>query len=361
MLWGIVSCGNIIRVLRDNSSLTKPAWIEIDLKRIFDEELFSDFVAFWLICHRSRFGLPNHRAQECIFEKWRETSRIEGVRATDQLRIGVEAAIETLGQGFLSSYKNNYLRQSLRNGTLTVQDFYQELLRLVYRIIFLLTVEERNLLHPKETANDIKSIYKKGYGISKLRDRSIKRNAHDRFEDQWQVLKIVFNGMYKGEPHLGIPALGGLFGKAQTPYLDQGTLENRFLLSAIYKLSWLKDNGCIARINWRDMGSEELGSIYESLLELVPQIREEGRTFSFANGTETQGNTRKLTGSYYTPDCLVQSLLDTALEPVLATTIRLNKDRPVDALLKLSIVDPACGSGHFLLGAARRLALILPV
>nr|WP_274709021.1 N-6 DNA methylase [Variovorax sp. S12S4] len=70
----------------------------------------------------------------------------------------------------------------------------------------------------------------------------------------------------------------------------------------------------------------------------------------------TKGNTRKLTGSYYTPDSLVQELIKTALEPVIADTVRANPERPVEALLGLTICDPACGSGHFLLSAARRLA-----
>lgn len=356
VLWGIVSNGDVLRILRDNSSLTKPAWIEVDIKQIFEEELFADFAAFWLIFHRSRFGAPTQLSHECILEKWREGSRTEGIRANDQLRVGVKAAIEILGQGFLSSVGNMGLRESLKNGSLTIQAYFQELLRLVYRLIFLLTVEERNLLHPKETTEEIKSLYYEGYGVSKLRDRSIRRNAYDRFADLWQSLKIVFFGANKGELRLGIPALGGLFLSTQTPHLDRCILENRSLLEAVYRLCWLKENGCVVRINWRDMGPEELGSVYESLLELVPQIKEEGRTFTFAGGSEVQGNTRKLTGSYYTPDSLVQSLLDTALEPVISATIRLNKEQPVEALLNLTIVDPACGSGHFLIAAARRLA-----
>ncbi|MGC4122844.1 MAG: N-6 DNA methylase [Myxococcales bacterium] len=105
------------------------------------------------------------------------------------------------------------------------------------------------------------------------------------------------------------------------------------------------------------MGPEELGSVYEGLLELVPQIGQDGRSFEFATGGQTKGNARKTTGSYYTPDSLVQVLLDSALEPVVKETIAKNPEKPVEALLGLAIVDPACGSGHFLLAAARRLAV----
>jgi hypothetical protein len=109
-------------------------------------------------------------------------------------------------------------------------------------------------------------------------------------------------------------------------------------------------------VNWRSMETEELGSVYESLLELQPQLTEDGRSLVFASdAAEQKGNQRKTTGSYYTPDSLVQALLDTALDPVLDKTESQAAD-PVNALLKLTIIDPACGSGHFLLAAARRIA-----
>ena len=109
-------------------------------------------------------------------------------------------------------------------------------------------------------------------------------------------------------------------------------------------------------MNWRDMGADELGYIYEGLLELVPQITEDGRSFSFASADESRGHARKTTGSYYTPDELVQLLLASALDPVVKHAVNAHSDRAADALLELTIVDPACGSGHFLLAAARRLA-----
>jgi hypothetical protein len=104
------------------------------------------------------------------------------------------------------------------------------------------------------------------------------------------------------------------------------------------------------------MGPEELGSVYESLLELTPRVTKEGREFTFAEGAEGKGHARKTTGSYYTPDSLVQVLLDSALNPVMDRAEASRPDAKAEALLNLSIVDPACGSGHFLLAAARRLA-----
>src|SRR5204862_4063738 len=108
-------------------------------------------------------------------------------------------------------------------------------------------------------------------------------------------------------------------------------------------------------VNWRDMETEELGSVYESLLELTPQLNGDGRHFKFAEGIEGKGHARKTTGSYYTPDSLVQALLDSALDPVL-DRVEAEAEDPAKALLSVTVLDPACGSGHFLLAAARRIA-----
>ena len=354
-LWGLVSDGNTLRILRDNASLTRPAWIEADLARIFTEGRYADFAALWLLVHESRFGKTGQLATDCAVETWRTAGREEGTRAREDLRRGVEDALLALGQGFLAHPENAALRASLVDGSLATKDYFNQLLRLVYRLIFLLTVEERGLLHPDDTSEAARRLYAEGYGLRRLRERAVKRSAHDRFPDLWEAQKIVFRGVVGGEPRLALPALAGIFAQGQCPALDNAKLENRAFLLAVFRLAWLREEAGLARVNWRDMGPEELGSVYESLLELVPQISG-GQSFAFATGGETKGNARKTSGSYYTPDSLVQVLLDSALEPVIADTIAKNPEKPIEALLELSVVDPACGSGHFLLAAARRLA-----
>lgn len=355
-LWGIACDGLRLRILRDNASLTRPAWIEADLARIFDEERYADFAALWLIAHETRFGRPDRPVDECALETWRQSGRAEGTRARQHLRAGVEDALLALGNGFLSHPENAALRTALHDGSLSKEAFFQQLLRLVYRMIFLLTVEERGLLHPAGTGDDAKELYADGYGMRRLRERAVRRSAHDRYSDLWETAKIVFGGAAAGELRLGLPALAGLFAAHQCPDLDRAKLQNRALMLAMFRLAWLKETTGLSRVNWRDMGPEELGSVYEGLLELVPQVSADVRSFAFASGGETKGNARKTSGSYYTPDSLVQVLLETALEPVIESTMSANPERPAEALLQLTVVDPACGSGHFLLAAARRIA-----
>lgn len=355
-LWGLCSDGMTLRLVRDNASLTRPAWVEVDLARIFTEGLYPDFAAAWLVLHRSRFGRTDQDPASCALENWRSAAQAEGTRARDELRAGVEAALVALGQGFLSHPDNGSVRAKLHDGSLSTDALFGELLRLVYRLIFLLTVEERDLLHLPHTSSEVRDRYAAGYSIRRLRDRAARRAAYDRHSDLWDGTRIVFRGLAAGEAQLGLPALGGLFEPGQCATLDEAKLQNRALLEALFRLGWLRSSSGIARVNWRDMGPEELGSVYESLLELVPRIADEGRTFGFAQAEQGRATARKESGSYYTPDSLVQALLDVSLEPVIRDTLSRNPQNPARALLGITVVDPACGSGHFLLAAARRIA-----
>ena len=355
-LWGLAADGLSLRIARDNASLTRPAWIEADLGRIFTEDLYPDFAALWLLAHESRFGRADDPPESCPLEVWREAGRREGTRARDKLSDGFRQALEILGQGFLSHAANRKLRSALHAGQLTRDDYFGQLLRLVYRLVFLLTVEERELLHPRDASDSARRLYADGYGLRRLRDRAVRASAHDAQGDLWEAVRIVFRSLGDGEPRLGLPSLAGLFAADECPDLDAAKLENRALLGALFHLAWLRERSGLVRVNWRDMGPDELGYVYEGLLELVPQITGDGRSFSFAGADESQGHARKTTGSYYTPDELVQVLLVSALDPVVERTVDTHPEDAVDALLELAIVDPACGSGHFLLAAARRLA-----
>ncbi len=355
-LWGLATDGLSLRIARDNASLTRPAWIEADLGRIFTAELYPDFAALWLFAHESRFGRAGEPPETCPLEAWREAGRQEGTRARDKLSGGFRQALEVLGQGFLAHAANRKLRAALHAGELTKERYFGQLLRLVYRLVFLLTVEERDLLHPRNASEPARRLYAEGYALRRLRDLAVRGSAHDRQRDLWEAATIVFRGLAGGEPRLGLPALAGLFAPEECPDIDAAKLENRALFGALFHLAWLRESSGLVRVNWRDMGPDELGYVYEGLLELVPRITGDGRTFSFAGAGESRGHARKTTGSYYTPDELVQRLLASALDPVVRRTVDAHPERPADALLDLAIVDPACGSGHFLLAAARRLA-----
>ncbi|WP_245542161.1 Eco57I restriction-modification methylase domain-containing protein [Rubellimicrobium thermophilum] len=353
-LWGLVTNGTLIRLMRDNASLTRPAYIEADLSQIFANEDAASFAVLWLLIHRSRFGTAGTPAADCALERWREAGSREGEAARERLAAQVRQALRVLGSGFLEA--NPDLRARLTSGEINLTEWFNELLRLVYRLIFLMVAEDRGLLHPETARPEARRLYAEGYSLSHLRARCIRAAAWDRHHDLYEGIKIVFRALARGEERLGLPALGGLFAEGQLPHLESARLRNRAFMEALYRLSWLDQTTGMVPVNWRAMETEELGSVYESLLELQPQLGADGRTLTFAaEAAEQRGNQRKTTGSYYTPDSLVQALLDTALDPVLDRT-EAEADDPAAALLKLSVIDPACGSGHFLLAAARRIA-----
>jgi hypothetical protein len=353
-LWGFVTNGTLIRLMRDNASLTRPAYIEADLSQIFNNEDAASFAALWLLIHRTRFGIAGAPATDCALERWRDAGSKEGEVARDRLAVQVQIALKVLGSGFLEA--NPDLRDKLKSGEINLTEWFNELLRLVYRLIFLMVAEDRNLLHSEKAKPDARRLYAEGYSLAALRAQCYRAASWDKHHDRYEGIKIVFHALANGQEALALPALGGLFSDDKLPHLETARLRNRAFMEALYRLSWLDQKTGMVPVNWRAMETEELGSVYESLLELQPQLGDDGKTLVFASeAAEQKGNQRKTTGSYYTPDSLVQALLDTALDPVLDKT-EAEADDPAKALLKLSVIDPACGSGHFLLAAARRIA-----
>ena len=360
-LWGIISNGSKLRVLRDNPSLTRPSYIEADLDLIFDEKLYPDFAALWLSIHASRLKPVDKKPSSCIIETWRTKAHETGERALEKLRDGVTETLRQIGNGFLQHPDNNALRIAFKDGTLSPKYYLQQLLGLVYRLLFLFAAEDRGLLHAPDSTDVQRIVFADGYSLSRLRERVLRRRYYDHHRDIWEGLQITFRALARGEPVLGLPALGGLFCAEQCPHLDNAAIANERLLEAIRTLSFFSSDKVLVRINYRDMGTEELGSVYESLLELQPTVRVNAKPWTFGfigdeSGENTRGSERKLTGSYYTPSVLVNELIKSVLEPVLSQAVADHPENPRAAILNLKILDPACGSGHFLLAAARRMA-----
>ncbi len=370
-LWGILSNGLKLRILRDNVSLTRAAYVEFDLQAMMDGVAYSDFFLLYLLCHQSRVEVKTDETGKllppdtCWLEKWYNASIKDGVRALDELRNNVQSAIESFGAGFLSHPANTDLRDKLRSGTLTLQDYYHQVLLQVYRLLFMFVAEDRDLLIPGDVPDMVKQTYHKYYSTYRIRELARKKRGTLHC-DLWQQLNLLFNGLYDGNTALGLPALGSfLFRASSTQEMANCEIANSDLLSAIRYLCYTQKNNIFQPINYRNLGPEELGSVYESLLEMHPEINLEAGYFKL---NVVSGSERKTTGSYYTPSSLVNCLLDSALEPVIDNALKSVTASPVipaqagiqspkeQAILALKICDPACGSGHFLISAAHRLA-----
>jgi hypothetical protein len=359
--WGLLCNGTSLRLLHDNPALVKPAYVQVALDQVFEGGLFDEFAVVWLLLHASRF--QRNAADTCLLDGWKQAGQQSGERALNKLRDGVQAALEAVGQGLLQHPANGDLVSNLQSGELSTQAFFRQLLRLVYRLLFLCVAEDRNLLFAPEVPLELRQIYREGYSLSRLRDLAIRSGAHEQQHgDLWRVQQLVFGELGRGGSSLGLPGLGGLFGEQQCPDLDQAQLSNAALLEAVRAIGWFYDEQSQSRtrINYQALNTEEFGSVYESLLELHPQITPQGGGLRFALGG-VAGSERKTSGSYYTPEELVRLLINSALLPVIRDRLSQasSPEQKAAALLAIRVLDPACGSGHFLLAAARRLALEL--
>lgn len=368
-LWAIVSNGLRLRILRDSQALSRQSYLEFDLEAMFSGEVFSDFALLWLMAHATRFAPREaERPETCWLEQWTKIANEQGARALGDLRGGVERALQILGEGFTGHQKNTALRDALRTGQVSLADFHGQLLRVVYRLIFLFVAEDRmidgeSLLHPRDdsdAARLARECYDAHYSTARMRDLAskIKGSRHGDLWRQFQIIVKALSGDADSEAaraNLALPALGGfLWAPASTKALNDVELTNHDFLEALRHLAFTRQGKTLRPVDYKNLGAEELGGVYESLLALTPQLSADGARFSFA---EFAGNERKTSGSYYTPDSLVQCLLDSALDPVVEEAIKGKSGAEAEkAILDLKVCDPAVGSGHFLVGAAHRLA-----
>ncbi len=357
-VWGIVTNGLTLRLLRDSTLVRRQAYIEFDLQAIFEEQRFHDFAALYRLLHRTRLPRGVADANECLLERYHAQTIEQGGRVREHLRDGVEECLKLLGNGFLAHKDNEELRQKLKSKQLSPALFYRQLFRLVYRFLFLLVSEDRGLISPNP-------IYRDHYGIARLRRMLDVQATWTDHPDLWLSLRTLFH-LFQDDKLSAVLTLAPLNGELfTTQTLDGCMLSNRDLLAAFWYLAYYKERASAPsrRVNYAALDVEELGSVYESLLEFHPDLAEDAAgqmKFDLIFGSE-----RKTTGSFYTPPELVNELVESALIPVvrqrLAAAAAADKrdnsgtKHQQAALLSLKIIDLACGSGHMLLAAARRV------
>ena len=361
-LYGIVTNGRLLRLLRDSSRLVKLTYLEFDLDRIFNDGLFADFAVLYRLLHVTRLPAQLENSADSIIERYHQDSLDSGARIRDGLSKAVENAIRTFANGFLSHPLNTELLETINSGRLEPLEYYHYLLRLIYRLLFLMVIEERNLIYPLSQSAAKRDIYDRYYSLMRLRRLSEKRYLADkRHNDHWLALLATFNLFEDGGPgsKLGIaPLAGDLFRYDAIGLFGRCSLDNETLLQCLRSLSLYENpnNGQVIRVNYAALNVEEFGSVYEGLLEYEPVFnRLDGSIeFAFALGDE-----RAATGSHYTPDDLVQPLIKHSLDYLIAD--KMKEADPEKALLSLRVADISCGSGHILLAAARRIATELAV
>ena len=347
--WGIVTNGILFRILRDFFHTTTKGYVEFDVENIMRSRNYHEFMAFYRIAHASRF-LEDEGGISPLEQFYKE-SVAAGVKVGQNLQGNVKRAIEVLGNGFLTP---EHIQQMIEDEEFS-KSYYSEILRVIYRILFLLYAEQRAMLPTRD------SLYIEEYGITHLREIAERLKGEDNYYDLWEGLKVTFEMLSKGcEPLKVFPYNGSLFDDANIPTIQELKIKNHDLLEAIRCLTLIEEERLLKRINYLDLGVEEIGSIYESLLDFTPRVLsseiELDGTRIPANMffLDPRGSARKTTGSYYTNPQLVDELIKSALKPVTERKLEESKDKEA-GLLSLKVCDPACGSGAFLIAATNYL------
>lgn len=356
-LFAMVSNGFLLRILRDSSRLTKLSYIEFDLERMMEEEHFSDFAVMFRLVHASRMPLNKETGAESLIEVYHQDSLESGSRIREGLSDAVKNAIIKFGNGFLNHKGNQELVQRIEENKLKPSEYFHEILHLIYRILFLIVIEERDLIFSKNTDKSKREIYYLYYSIGRLRKLCEKNHLFNKkYSDLWIQLKYtfqLFENEYKGEPLAVKPLSGELFQYNSIVDLNESSLDNNTLLECFYELSVFinKTNNQKMRVNYASLNVEEFGSVYEGLLEFDADISKQNGNYSF---DLVKGEGRSSSGSHYTPDELVHPLIKHSLDHVILE--KLKQSEKEKALLSIRVCDVACGSGHILLSAARRIA-----
>ena len=370
-VYGIISNGQILRIIRNSGQLVKLTYIEFDLRRMLEEDKYTEFCLMFRLLHASRFRTSGD--EPCVMERWFNMSIESGNRIRNGLSRAVQTTMETIGNAVLTSEGegNNALREAFANGTMDATQLNKELIHFIYRLLFLFIIEDRGLVYQIPDSPDApdykqlcqwQDIYKKFYAASRLRHLSELAYLKQRqYSDLWQGLMDTFH-LFEPDTFgekLGIKPLGGvLFGTETLHWLKQCQVSNKDLLAAFSALNEFEDERQQkVKINYSSLDVEEFGSVYEGILEMRPFVQPgvaaSDWQFGFVGGLDRQS-----TSSYYTRPDLVQNLIKTTLEPVIKEKIaaQTTTEEKVKALLNMKVCDAASGSGHIVLAMARTIA-----
>ena len=218
-LWGFASNGLRLRILRDNASLTRAAYVEFDLEAMLTGELYADFSLLWLVCHQSRVESLQKPGASCRL--------LAGALVAGRGRAGHAGAGRaapgragrhlSAGPRLPAPSGQRRLEGRLKSGELSTRDYYRQLLRLVYRLIFLYVAEDRDLLLAPDAGPLARARYRDYYSVGRLRSLAEARRGGPH-PDLYRTLRLVCGQLRGGCAALGLPALGGfLFPRPPPP------------------------------------------------------------------------------------------------------------------------------------------------
>lgn len=353
--WGVLTNGRRWRLYHKESAQKQDRYYEVDLKDACAADDVDAFLYFYTFFRRAAFETPATAGEGPGAADGDLTLAAMLAESADYAR-GVSASLKSqvyeallyLAQGFL-----DYAPNRLAADEATLQAIYANSLTMLYRLLFIFYAEARDLLplRSNKTYREVYSLY--------AAVRSAAANSDDgvlplnETTGIWSKLKDLFQIIDAGSPPLAVATFnGGLFDPAGHPFLEQYKVGDGHLQRALDQLARVGGEF----IDYRDLAERHLGTIYEGLLEHTLQPMREPVWAQGVRWTvdllDDKGE-RHRTGSYYTPDDIVQYIVEGALRPALEAAVagKRGDDEKIEAIFALNCVDPSMGSGHFLVAA----------
>ncbi|MYC70786.1 MAG: restriction endonuclease [Gemmatimonadetes bacterium] len=355
--WGILTNGSVWRLYDYRARPRASGFFEADLAELLQPGKEDDLRVFHLLFRRESFTLRDGATTTFLEEALAEGRRYEEQVAQDLSGVVFERVFPNLV---------NALVQKSEESLVASRD---AALIFLYRLLFVLYAEDRGLLPVNDERYD-------DYGLRKpVRDDIASRMAADDTysaiaTNYYDHLTTLFKLIDKGDESIGLPPYnGGLFAAEAAPLLETVRLADEEIAPIIYDLSHTEDSQGVRRfVNYRDMSVQQLGSIYERLLEREP-VRDDNGNISIRPNPYA----RKDSGSFYTSQELVDLIVERTLKPLAEERLQAFEDKaaelkserrskqerreeleqldPAEAVLDLKVLDPAMGSGHFLVTA----------
>ena len=353
--WGILTNGKVWRLHDYRARPRASGYYEADLATLIESGNEDELRIFHLLFRRDAFTL-----QQGATTTFLEAALAEGRLYEEQVAKDLSSIV------FKLVFPN--LVEALADATAeNLSQIREASLIFLYRLLFVLYAEDRGLLPVNDSRYD-------DYGLRKVRDDIARRTEQKdtfsaRVSNYYDRLINLFRIIDEGDPSIGLPPYnGGLFASKAAPMLEEVRLPDAKIAPIIYSLSHVQDpHGTHRFVNYRDMSAQQLGSIYERLLEHEP-VREDDEIKIRLNPYA-----RKDSGSFYTLQELVDLIVDRTLKPLAEERLKAFEDKadalksirrpkgerkaelqkldPAEAVLNLKVLDPAMGSGHFLVTA----------
>ena len=340
--WGVLTNGRLWRLYAAAGDLLDGACYEVDLVGLIelgDAERFREF-AFFFSADSLRPDSDNLSTLDRMLAESIEVAEKLGESLEDQ----IFEALPLIATGLLGSEEPT--REAL-------DEAFEHGLVLLYRLLFCLHAEDRGLL-------PVASPHFREYSLRRRRTdlaadldrgRTYSRHSSEVYDD----LRALFRIVDEGDKDLGVNEYdGGLFSAAENPYFEGRSVPDPLLAPALDRLFRVAGR----QIDFRDLSTRHLGTIYERLLAYQLEVEDERLVLA-------ESPRRKYTGSYFTPRPVVDLIVERTLEPILVARSReiaeagLVDEDALERFLELKILDPAMGSAHFLVAAAAYVAVFV--